>query len=143
MLSVPPGGQVVSVREGGNAELVCLVVDGKPRPPVLWSRLEKDLLMPSGATMVETPDGRLRLKNVSRDMMGLYRCQTAPYNGLNIKRREAQVQLNVQCRYQRRATFGRLHFGLKCKGYLIVPHAYTSTEHANFLFVAMVMSELY
>lgn len=98
VLAVPPGGQVVSVREGGNTELVCLVVDGKPRPPILWSRVEKDLLMPGGKTTVETPDGRLRLKNVSRDMMGLYRCQTAPYNGLNIKRRDAQVQLNVQCK---------------------------------------------
>uniref|UniRef100_A0A668ANX9 MAM domain containing glycosylphosphatidylinositol anchor 1 n=1 Tax=Myripristis murdjan TaxID=586833 RepID=A0A668ANX9_9TELE len=92
----PAGGQVVSVREGGNTELVCLVVDGKPRPPVLWSRMDKDLLMPSGEPLVETRDGRLRLTNVSRDMMGAYRCQTAPYNGLNIKRREAQVQLNVQ-----------------------------------------------
>lgn len=99
MLSVPNGGQVVSVREGGNTELVCLV-EGKPRPPILWSRTEKDLLMPSGVTTVETPDGRLRLKNVSRDMMGVYRCQTAQYNGLNIKRREAQVQLNVQCKFE-------------------------------------------
>lgn len=99
VLSVPPGGQIVSVREGGNADLVCSLVEGKPRPPILWSRTEKDLLMPSGTPAVETPDGRLRLKNVSRDMMGLYRCQTAPYNGLNIKRREAQVQLNVQCKY--------------------------------------------
>lgn len=97
VLSVPNGGQVVSVREGGTAELVCLV-DGKPRPPIIWSRTEKDLLMPSGAAMVETPDGRLRLRNVSRDMIGVYRCQTATYNGLNIKRREAQVQLNVQCK---------------------------------------------
>ncbi|TNN36215.1 MAM domain-containing glycosylphosphatidylinositol anchor protein 1 [Liparis tanakae] len=97
VLLVPPGGQVVSVREGANVELVCLVVDGKPRPPILWSRAEKDLLMPSGRTTMETPDGRLRLRNVSRDMMGPYRCQTAPYNGLNIKRREALVQLNVQC----------------------------------------------
>lgn len=97
MLSVPTGGQIVSVREGGYAELVCLV-DGKPRPPILWSRTEKDLLMPSGKPTVETPDGRLRLRNVSRDMMGVYRCQTASYNGLNIKRREAQIQLNVQCK---------------------------------------------
>lgn len=97
MLTVPPGSQVVSVREGGVAELLCMIVDGKPRPPVLWSRTEKDLLMPSGQPVVETPDGRLRLRNVTRDMMGAYRCQTAPYNGLNIKRREAQVQLNVQC----------------------------------------------
>uniref|UniRef100_A0A3P9GY91 MAM domain containing glycosylphosphatidylinositol anchor 1 n=1 Tax=Oryzias latipes TaxID=8090 RepID=A0A3P9GY91_ORYLA len=96
VLSVPPGGQIVSISEGGNAELVCLVTEGKPRPPILWSRTEKDLVMPSGIPVVETPDGRLRLRNVSRDMMGGYRCQTAPYNGLNIKRREAQVQLNVQ-----------------------------------------------
>lgn len=89
---------MVSVREGGNTELACLVVDGKPRPPVLWSRAEKDLLMPGGRSVTETTDGRLRLRNVSRDMMGVYRCQTAPYNGLNIKRREAQVQLNVQCK---------------------------------------------
>uniref|UniRef100_A0A1A8FTJ5 MAM domain containing glycosylphosphatidylinositol anchor 1 n=1 Tax=Nothobranchius korthausae TaxID=1143690 RepID=A0A1A8FTJ5_9TELE len=96
VLSVPPRGQTVNVREGGIVDLVCLVVDGKPRPPVLWSRTEKDLLMPSGKAVEETPDGRLSLRNVSRDMMGSYRCQTAPYNGLNIKRREAQVQLNVQ-----------------------------------------------
>uniref|UniRef100_A0AAY4ABC8 Ig-like domain-containing protein n=1 Tax=Denticeps clupeoides TaxID=299321 RepID=A0AAY4ABC8_9TELE len=95
LVSVPAGGAVVNVREGANAELVCLV-DGKPRPPVLWSRANKDLAMPSGDWAVETRDGRLRLTNVTRDLMGVYRCQTAPYNGLNIKRREAQVQLNVQ-----------------------------------------------
>ncbi|KAM4602816.1 MAM domain-containing glycosylphosphatidylinositol anchor protein 1 [Polymixia lowei] len=95
VLVVPKGGQLVSVREGGSVDLVCLV-DGKPRPPVLWSRMDKDLLMPSGRSVVETKDGRLSLTNVSRDMMGMYRCQTAPYNGLNIKRREAQVQLSVQ-----------------------------------------------
>ncbi|XP_059421746.1 MAM domain-containing glycosylphosphatidylinositol anchor protein 1-like [Carassius carassius] len=95
VLSVPFGGGVVNVSEGGSAELVCLV-DGKPRPPVLWSRANKDLPMPSGDWVVETRDGRLRLTNVTRDMMGAYRCQTAPYNGLNIKRRQAQVQLNVE-----------------------------------------------
>ncbi|XP_055010948.1 MAM domain-containing glycosylphosphatidylinositol anchor protein 1 [Boleophthalmus pectinirostris] len=95
ILSLPPGGQMVSVREGGNTELVCLV-DGKPPPPILWSRMEKDLLMPNGRPQVETADGRLRLRNVSRDLMGVYRCQTAPYNGLNIKKREMNVQLNVQ-----------------------------------------------
>ncbi|XP_073776392.1 MAM domain-containing glycosylphosphatidylinositol anchor protein 1 isoform X2 [Danio rerio] len=95
VLSVPVGGGVVNVSEGGTAELVCLV-DGKPRPPVLWSRANKDLPMPSGDWMVETRDGRLRITSVTRDMMGAYRCQTAPYNGLNIKRRLAQVQLNVE-----------------------------------------------
>uniref|UniRef100_A0A672ND15 MAM domain containing glycosylphosphatidylinositol anchor 1 n=1 Tax=Sinocyclocheilus grahami TaxID=75366 RepID=A0A672ND15_SINGR len=97
VLSVPVGGGVVNVSEGGTAELVCLV-DGKPRPPVLWSRANKDLPMPSGDWVVETRDGRLRLTNVTRDVMGAYRCQTAPYNGLNIKRRQAQVQLNVECK---------------------------------------------
>uniref|UniRef100_A0A673J960 MAM domain-containing glycosylphosphatidylinositol anchor protein 1-like n=1 Tax=Sinocyclocheilus rhinocerous TaxID=307959 RepID=A0A673J960_9TELE len=95
VLSVPVGGGVVNVSEGGSAELVCLV-DGKPRPTILWSRANKDLPMPSGDWVVETRDGRLRLTNVTRDMMGAYRCQTAPYNGLNIKRRQAQVQLNVE-----------------------------------------------
>ncbi|XP_029622701.1 MAM domain-containing glycosylphosphatidylinositol anchor protein 1 [Salmo trutta] len=95
ILTVPAGGQVVSVREGGSADLVCLV-DGKPRPPVLWSRADKDLPMPTGEWAVETRNGRLRLTNVTRDLMGSYRCQTAPYNGLNIKPRQAQVQLNVQ-----------------------------------------------
>lgn len=92
------GGSVVNVSEGGIAELVCLV-EGKPRPPVLWSRANKDMPMPSGDWMIETRDGRLRLTNVTRDMAGAYRCQTAPYNGLNIKRRLGQVQLNVECEY--------------------------------------------
>ncbi|XP_066536221.1 MAM domain-containing glycosylphosphatidylinositol anchor protein 1 [Hoplias malabaricus] len=95
VLSVPVGGYVVNVTEGRTAELVCLV-DGKPRPPVIWSRGNKDLPMPSGDWTVETRDGRLRITNVTRDMMGPYRCQTAPYNGLNIKRRTSQVQLNVE-----------------------------------------------
>ncbi|XP_069034678.1 MAM domain-containing glycosylphosphatidylinositol anchor protein 1 isoform X2 [Lepisosteus oculatus] len=95
VLTVPPGGSMVTVSEGKGAELVCLV-DGKPRPPVLWSRADKDLPMPSGENLVETKEGRLRLDNVTRNMSGSYRCQTAQYNGLNIKRREALVQLNVQ-----------------------------------------------
>ncbi|XP_035387783.1 MAM domain-containing glycosylphosphatidylinositol anchor protein 1 isoform X3 [Electrophorus electricus] len=95
VLSVPAGWAVVNATEGGTAELVCLA-EGKPRPPVLWSRVNKDLPMPSGDWTVETRDGRLRLTNVTRDVMGAYRCQTAPYNGLNIKRRTAQVQLNVE-----------------------------------------------
>ncbi|KAI5108504.1 MAM domain-containing glycosylphosphatidylinositol anchor protein 1 [Silurus meridionalis] len=95
VLTVPVGGSVVNVSEGGNAEMVCLV-EGKPRPPVLWSRANKDMPMPSGEWMTETRDGRLRLTNVTRDMAGTYRCQTAPYNGLNIKRRLGHVQLNVE-----------------------------------------------
>lgn len=98
VLSVPVGGGVVNVSEGGNAELACLV-EGKPRPPVLWSRANKDMPMPSGDWIVETRDGRLRFTNVTRDMAGAYRCQTAPYNGLNIKRRLGLVQLNVECEY--------------------------------------------
>ncbi|TST98577.1 MAM domain-containing glycosylphosphatidylinositol anchor protein 1 [Bagarius yarrelli] len=95
VLIVPVGGSVVNASEGGNTELVCLV-EGKPRPPILWFRANKEMPMPSGEWMTETRDGRLRLTNVTRDMAGAYRCQTAPYNGLNIKRRLGQVQLNVE-----------------------------------------------
>ncbi|KAM6184001.1 MAM domain-containing glycosylphosphatidylinositol anchor protein 1 isoform 2-T2 [Erethizon dorsatum] len=95
-ISVPKGRAVVTVREGSPAELQC-EVRGKPRPPVLWSRVDKEAaLLPSGLTLEETQDGKLRLKRVSRDMSGTYRCQTARYNGFNVRPREAQVQLNVQ-----------------------------------------------
>lgn len=55
--------------------------------------------MPSGTMTAETYDGKLRLESVSRDMSGTYKCQTARYNGFNIRPREALVQLNVQCEY--------------------------------------------
>lgn len=96
-ISVPKGRAVVTVREGSPAELQC-EVRGKPRPPVLWSRVDKEAaLLPSGLALEETPDGKLRLERVTRDMSGTYRCQTARYNGFNVRSREAQVQLNVQC----------------------------------------------
>lgn len=96
-ISVPKGRATVTVREGSPAELQC-EVRGKPRPPVLWSRVDKEAaLLPSGLPVEETPDGKLRLERVSRDMSGTYRCQTARYNGFNVRPREAQVQLNVQC----------------------------------------------
>lgn len=95
-ISVPKGRAVVTVREGSPAELQC-EVRGKPRPPVLWSRVDKEAaLLPSGLPLEETSDGKLRLERVSRDMSGTYRCQTARYNGFNVRPREAQVQLNVQ-----------------------------------------------
>ncbi|XP_035930256.2 MAM domain-containing glycosylphosphatidylinositol anchor protein 1 isoform X1 [Halichoerus grypus] len=95
-ISVPKGRAVVTVREGSPVELQC-EVRGKPRPPVLWSRVDKEAaLLPSGLPLEETPDGKLRLEHVSRDMSGTYRCQTARYNGFNVRPREAQVQLNVQ-----------------------------------------------
>lgn len=94
---------MVTVREGSPAELQC-EVRGKPRPPVLWSRVDKEAaLLPSGLALEETPDGKLRLEHVSRDMTGTYRCQTARYNGFNVRPREAQVQLNVQCESHRPA----------------------------------------
>lgn len=55
--------------------------------------------MPSGTMTVETYDGKLYLESVSREMSGTYKCQTARYNGFNIRPREALVQLNVQCEY--------------------------------------------
>ncbi|XP_037002146.2 MAM domain-containing glycosylphosphatidylinositol anchor protein 1 isoform X2 [Artibeus jamaicensis] len=95
-ISVPKGRAIVTVREGSPAELQC-EVRGKPRPPVLWSRVDKEAaLLPSGLPLEETLDGKLRLERVSRDMSGTYRCQTARYNGFNVRPREAQVQLNVQ-----------------------------------------------
>lgn len=100
-ISVPKGRAVVTVREGSPAELQC-EVRGKPRPPVLWSRVDKEAaLLPSGLPLEETPDGKLRLERVNRDMSGTYRCQTARYNGFNVRPREAQVQLNVQCESHR------------------------------------------
>ncbi|XP_045699239.1 MAM domain-containing glycosylphosphatidylinositol anchor protein 1 isoform X2 [Phyllostomus hastatus] len=94
-ISVPKGKAIVTVREGSPAELQC-EVRGKPRPPVLWSRVDKEAaLLPLGLPLEETLDGKLRLERVSRDMTGTYRCQTARYNGFNVRPREAQVQLNV------------------------------------------------
>lgn len=88
---------MVTVREGSPAELQC-EVRGKPRPPVLWSRVDKEAaLLPSGLALEETPDGKLRVERVSREMSGTYRCQTARYNGFNVRAREAQVQLTVHC----------------------------------------------
>ena len=108
-ISVPKGRAVVTVREGSPAELQC-EVRGKPRPPVLWSRVDKEAaLLPSGLPLEETPDGKLRLERVSRDMSGTYRCQTARYNGFNVRPREAQVQLNVQCRDPCLPWRGKLH----------------------------------
>lgn len=48
---------------------------------------------------MESYDGTLRIVNVSREMSGMYRCQTSQYNGFNVKPREALVQLIVQCKY--------------------------------------------
>ncbi|XP_058692451.1 MAM domain-containing glycosylphosphatidylinositol anchor protein 1 [Poecile atricapillus] len=94
-ISVPKGQSTVTVREGSRAELQC-EVRGKPKPPIIWSRVDKETPMPSGTMMMETYDGKLHLESVSREMSGTYKCQTARYNGFNIRPREALVQLNVQ-----------------------------------------------
>ncbi|XP_039387535.1 MAM domain-containing glycosylphosphatidylinositol anchor protein 1 isoform X4 [Mauremys reevesii] len=94
-ISVPKGQSTITVREGSMAELQC-EVRGKPKPPIIWSRVDKEAPMPSGAMTVETYDGKLHLESVSREMSGTYKCQTARYNGFNIRPREALVQLNVQ-----------------------------------------------
>ncbi|XP_040286715.1 MAM domain-containing glycosylphosphatidylinositol anchor protein 1 isoform X3 [Bufo bufo] len=94
-ISVPRGQIVITVREGSTAELQC-EVRGKPLPPVLWTRMDKEATFPNGEKLIETPDGKLRLENVTREMSGGYKCQTARYNGFNIRSREAAVQLNVQ-----------------------------------------------
>uniref|UniRef100_A0A803VKJ4 MAM domain containing glycosylphosphatidylinositol anchor 1 n=1 Tax=Ficedula albicollis TaxID=59894 RepID=A0A803VKJ4_FICAL len=94
-ISVPKGQSSVTVREGSRAELQC-EVRGKPKPPIIWSRVDKETPMPSGTMTMETYDGKLQLESVSREMSGTYKCQTARYNGFNIRPREALVQLNVQ-----------------------------------------------
>uniref|UniRef100_A0ACB8GA62 MAM domain-containing glycosylphosphatidylinositol anchor protein 1 n=1 Tax=Sphaerodactylus townsendi TaxID=933632 RepID=A0ACB8GA62_9SAUR len=100
-IMVPKGQSAVTVREGSRAELQC-EVRGKPKPPIIWSRVDKEAPMPSGAMTVETGDGKLHLESVTREMSGTYKCQTARYNGFNIRPREALVQLNVQCEYSHR-----------------------------------------
>ncbi|XP_078503495.1 MAM domain-containing glycosylphosphatidylinositol anchor protein 1 [Lissotriton helveticus] len=110
-ISVPKGQAVITVREGSRAELQC-EVRGKPKPPILWSRVDKETPMPSGAMLVETYDGKLRLDNVTRDMSGTFKCQTARYNGFNIRPREAQVQLNVQFPPVLEPTFQDIRQGL-------------------------------
>uniref|UniRef100_A0A8B9N535 Ig-like domain-containing protein n=1 Tax=Accipiter nisus TaxID=211598 RepID=A0A8B9N535_9AVES len=97
-ISVPKGQSTITVREGSRAELQC-EVRGKPKPPIIWSRVDKETPMPSGSMTMETYDGKLQLESVSREMSGTYKCQTARYNGFNIRPREALVQLNVQCEY--------------------------------------------
>ncbi|XP_008312854.1 MAM domain-containing glycosylphosphatidylinositol anchor protein 2 [Cynoglossus semilaevis] len=98
-LSVPRGRSHLIVQEGDNVDLQCLV-SGKPKPIILWSRVEEsgsagDLMIDAEA-QTESYDGILRLSNVSRDMSATYRCQTSQYNGFNIKPREALIQLVVQ-----------------------------------------------
>lgn len=85
-------------------DLQCLV-SGKPKPIILWSRVEDSgaaaaataSLMPDGSAETESYDGVLRISNVTREMSGTYRCQTSQYNGFNVKPREALIQLVVQC----------------------------------------------
>uniref|UniRef100_A0A8C4QZJ9 MAM domain containing glycosylphosphatidylinositol anchor 1 n=1 Tax=Eptatretus burgeri TaxID=7764 RepID=A0A8C4QZJ9_EPTBU len=88
-VSVPPNRARLRIREGKDAELQC-EVHGKPKPVLRWCRIDKDCTDP-----VETYDGILHLRNVSRTASGVYRCQTSPYNGFNVPPREAQVELEV------------------------------------------------
>lgn len=95
-LTVPQEKSPLVTREGDTIELQCQVT-GKPKPIILWSRADKEVVMPDGAMQTESYDGILRIVNVSREMTGTYRCQTSQYNGFNVKPREALVQLIVQC----------------------------------------------
>ncbi|EDL36638.1 mCG7332, partial [Mus musculus] len=94
-LTVPQEKSPLVTREGDTIELQCQVT-GKPKPIILWSRADKEVAMPDGTMQMESYDGTLRIVNVSREMSGMYRCQTSQYNGFNVKPREALVQLIVQ-----------------------------------------------
>lgn len=102
-LTVPRGRSHLIAQEGDTVDLQCLV-SGKPKPIILWSRVEESgvaaaatALMPDGSVQTESYDGILRISNVTREMSGTYRCQTSQYNGFNVKPREALIQLVVQC----------------------------------------------
>lgn len=103
-LTVPRGRSHLIAQEGDTVDLQCLV-SGKPKPIILWSRVEESAaaaaaataLMPDGSMQTESYDGVLRIMNVTREMSGMYRCQTSQYNGFNVKPREALIQLVVQC----------------------------------------------
>ncbi|XP_030070746.1 MAM domain-containing glycosylphosphatidylinositol anchor protein 2 [Microcaecilia unicolor] len=94
-LTVPKEKSPLVTREGDTIELQCQV-SGKPKPIILWSRADKEVQMPDGSMQMESYDGILRIVNVSREMTGIYKCQTSQYNGFNVKPREAVVQLIVQ-----------------------------------------------
>uniref|UniRef100_A0A673B0T7 MAM domain containing glycosylphosphatidylinositol anchor 2a n=1 Tax=Sphaeramia orbicularis TaxID=375764 RepID=A0A673B0T7_9TELE len=102
-LTVPRGRSHLVAQEGDTVDLQCLV-SGKPKPIILWSRVEEGggaaatghTPMPDGSAQMESYDGVLRISNVTRDMGGTYRCQTSQYNGFNVKPREALIQLVVQ-----------------------------------------------
>ncbi|XP_026196154.1 MAM domain-containing glycosylphosphatidylinositol anchor protein 2 isoform X2 [Anabas testudineus] len=101
-LTVPRGRSHLISQEGDTVDLQCLV-SGKPKPIILWSRVEEGgaavstvALMPDGSAQMESYDGVLRISNVTRDMSGTYCCQTSQYNGFNVKPRKALIQLVVQ-----------------------------------------------
>ncbi|KAK7918591.1 hypothetical protein WMY93_009875 [Mugilogobius chulae] len=47
------------------------------------------------APLWESADGLLHLANVSREMSGVYRCQTSQMNGFNVRPRQALILLHV------------------------------------------------
>ncbi|XP_072221770.1 MAM domain-containing glycosylphosphatidylinositol anchor protein 2 [Leuresthes tenuis] len=101
-LTIPKGQSRLIAQEGDTLDLQCLV-SGKPKPIILWSRVEESgaaaavaALMPDGSPQMESYDGILRISNVTRKLSGIYRCQTSQYNGFNVKPREALIQLVVQ-----------------------------------------------
>ncbi|XP_063296353.1 MAM domain-containing glycosylphosphatidylinositol anchor protein 2 isoform X2 [Pelobates fuscus] len=111
ILTIPKGKSPMVSREGDTIELQCQV-SGKPKPIIMWSRADKEVPMPDGSMQMESYDGILRIVNVSREMTGMYRCQTSQYNGFNVKPREALVQLIVQYPPAVEPTFQEIRQGL-------------------------------
>uniref|UniRef100_A0A3B4AHF5 MAM domain containing glycosylphosphatidylinositol anchor 2a n=1 Tax=Periophthalmus magnuspinnatus TaxID=409849 RepID=A0A3B4AHF5_9GOBI len=94
-LTVPRGRSVLVVQEGDSVDLQCLV-SGKPKPTVLWFKLgPRAGGQVDGAPLWESADGLMHLSNVSRDMSGVYRCQTSQLNGFNVRPRQALILLHV------------------------------------------------
>ena len=78
----------VTIEEGKNASLVC-IVEGNPPPRVAWIAPNENV------KQNRTSDTDLSLPNVTRDMGGNYKCHVT--NGLGNE--NEVIYLDVQCKW--------------------------------------------
>ena len=87
--------ELLVVREGSPARLVCEAVSGHPRPALSWSHPHispRDLYTRASVTESRAV---LSLAHVTRDMAGRYTCHGD--NGYSPQPAQTSVQLQVQC----------------------------------------------
>ena len=90
--------ELLVVREGSPARLVCEAVSGHPRAALSWSHPHispRDLYTRASVTESRAV---LSLAQVTRDMAGRYTCHGD--NGYSPQPAQASVQLQVQCELQ-------------------------------------------